>query len=602
MSLRSPACAALPACAVVAVALFAAACNSPKGGSTSSATSSAAAPVETIKAGYPAPRFPEYLRPPKTVDEMMPQIRRIVRARSGFQGVGLGVMNPGETVGLVVGINADDMTLAALQKGLAERKVKAVILHDYELNGVSREDAQELRRVRTLFTTEQGQLEEASWIETVFNEPDKVKAWLKERRPDLYDKVFPRTRELSPHMAEVREKMRGENTGQHIRMYLEKHPEMRGVFWGKGGSTSLRRDMHPLESRFLGLMMNDNRWDVMGAQGSYPGDIWLLAEQQELEPIPWIDHVRVTDPEGTDIAFDVTPDMADRWARGAYQRGHLYMIPNDATGRFGYSAVDYPAFVGDWIPKEPMAMPTGTIAATKGEGGFFPRWEVHYQDGYIDTVTGGGVVGDLLREFRFNYPHINDLSYPFSSPEHKGYFYLYEIAEGTHPKAFRAADAAVGVGGAERSRDGVFHWGLGITVQHEPGSKTKSQKLLDFTAQYNLPRDHGFHSMTFLTTYQVHLRNTDKTVNLVDKGHMTSLDNPEVRALASRYGDPNELLTEDWIPEFPGINVKGDDQAYAANPFQTIVKVNTAVGAGTYPFFYPPKNTTGAVAHTAQKR
>ena len=48
------------------------------------------------------------------------------------------------------------------------------------------------------------------------------------------------------------------------------------------------------------------------------------------------------------------------------------------------------------------------------------------------------------------------------------------------------------------------------------------------------------------------LRNANKWVNILDKGHMTSLDNPEVRALASRYGDPNYLLTEDWIPEVPG--------------------------------------------------
>ena len=572
------------ALAVAAVALIATACGSSEKSEQSTSEPAAASSAGTVMAGYPAPRFPEYLRPPENLEAMMPQIRRIVQARSGFQGVGLGVMNAGETVGLVVGVTADDMTLQALQKGLEERKVKSVILHDYELNGVSKEDAEALRKARTHFTTGQGWLEEAGWIESVFPEPDKVKAWLKERRPDLYNDLYPPDTQLSPHLAEAREQMR--NTGENIRKYLEMHPGIKGVFWGKGGSTSLRRAMHPLESKFLGLMMNDNRWDVMGRQGTYPGDVWLLAEQQQLEPIPYVDQVHVTDPEGTDIQFDVSADMAERWSRGAYQRGHLYLIPNDATGRFGYSAVDYPAFVGDWIPKEPMAMPTGTIAATKGEGGFYPRWEVHYQNGYIDKVTGGGIYGDVLREF-LQYPHINDLSYPFSSDEHKGYFYLYEIAEGTHPKAFRAPDANLGVGGAERSRDGVFHWGIGITVQHEPGSKTKSQKLLDFTAKYNLPRDHGFHSMTFLTTYQVHLRNADRTVNLVDKGHMTSLDNPEVRALASRYGDPDEQLTEDWIPQFPGINVKGDYQAYAANPFQTIVKLNQEVNAGSYPFFFP---------------
>jgi hypothetical protein len=40
-------------------------------------------------------------------------------------------------------------------------------------------------------------------------------------------------------------------------------------------------------------------------------------------------------------------------------------------------------------------------------------------------------------------------------------------------------------------------------------------------------------------------------VNLLDKGRMTTLDDPEVRALASRYGDPDYLLAEDWIPQIP---------------------------------------------------
>jgi hypothetical protein len=37
---------------------------------------------------------------------------------------------------------------------------------------------------------------------------------------------------------------------------------------------------------------------------------------------------------------------------------------------------------------------------------------------------------------------------------------------------------------------------------------------------------------------------------LVDRGHLTVLDDPEVRRVAAKYGDPDELLREDWIPEF----------------------------------------------------
>jgi hypothetical protein len=46
------------------------------------------------------------------------------------------------------------------------------------------------------------------------------------------------------------------------------------------------------------------------------------------------------------------------------------------------------------------------------------------------------------------------------------------------------------------------------------------------------------------------------------------LDDPEVRTLAAKYGDPDKLLTEDWIPEIPGINAPGSDEEYARDPWK----------------------------------
>ena len=75
----------------------------------------------------------------------------------------------------------------------------------------------------------------------------------------------------------------------------------------------------------------------------------------------------------------------------------------------------------------------------------------------------------------------------------------------------------------ERLRSGVIHWGLGITLHHDPGVQTQSQKLLDFTKKYNMPKDHGFHTHTYFTTYRVHLRSADRWITLLDKGRMMSL-------------------------------------------------------------------------------
>jgi hypothetical protein len=37
---------------------------------------------------------------------------------------------------------------------------------------------------------------------------------------------------------------------------------------------------------------------------------------------------------------------------------------------------------------------------------------------------------------------------------------------------------------------------------------------------------------------------------LVENGRLKILDDPEVRRLAAKYGNPDELLREDWIPEY----------------------------------------------------
>jgi hypothetical protein len=68
---------------------------------------------------------------------------------------------------------------------------------------------------------------------------------------------------------------------------------------------------------------------------------------------------------------------------------------------------------------------------------------------------------------------------------------------------------------------------------------------------------------------------------------MNSLDSPEVRALTSRYGDPQDLLTEDWVPEIPGINAKGRYEDYAKDPWKYVTAIFKKVDDGSYEHFHP---------------
>ncbi len=63
----------------------------------------------------------------------------------------------------------------------------------------------------------------------------------------------------------------------------------------------------------------------------------------------------------------------------------------------------------------------------------------------------------------------------------------------------------------------------------------------------DMPVNH-YHLYLYFITHVVHTRD-GRTVTLVDRGRPTALDDPEVRALAATYGDPDEILSLDWIPE-----------------------------------------------------
>ena len=92
-------------------------------------------------------------------------------------------------------------------------------------------------------------------------------------------------------------------------------------------------------------------------------------------------------------------------------------------------------------------------------------------------------------------------------------------------------------------------------------------QMLDlmWALKQELPFYH-FHVHLYFPTYTCKLKD-GREVKLIDKGRLTALDDPRVRRIAAKYGNPDELLREDWVPALPGINTAGDYQKdYAADP------------------------------------
>jgi hypothetical protein len=115
------------------------------------------------------------------------------------------------------------------------------------------------------------------------------------------------------------------------------------------------------------------------------------------------------------------------------------------------------------------------------------------------------------------------------------------------------------------------------------------KKWKEFAEKLNLPDGHDFHIQNYFITYRVHLRTSSKWVTIVDRGHLTSLDDPDVRTVAAKFGDADKLLSEDWIPDIPGINVAGSYEEYARDPWKYANARMQKILAGDFGFDLPKK-------------
>src|SRR5262245_29723375 len=106
--------------------------------------------VAAEKSSYPPPRFPSYLKPPKSIDEVLPFARAAVRQTGGRTPLGL--VEKG-TVLIVTDSIAEDMVMQAIKRAYEERGVKAQIVPEYELVGVNRDEARKAKETTRGYTS-----------------------------------------------------------------------------------------------------------------------------------------------------------------------------------------------------------------------------------------------------------------------------------------------------------------------------------------------------------------------------------------------------------------------------------------------------------------
>jgi hypothetical protein len=282
---------------------------------------------------------------------------------------------------------------------------------------------------------------------------------------------------------------------------------------------------------------------------TFPSELQDLIDQTVFQQIRQCVTVRVTDPEGTDFTFTNYDD--GRWNYPSHQWG----IPM-YVGRQGANST------------EPLNAPDlrGVIAGTTDHGGAFPFTRAHLEGSRVVEVEGDGVYADSwrakLRETKDEiWPNYKDRfgnDAPGTAEWGPGYFWFWECAIGTHLMCYRPKDSLYVYGGPlnntyERRRSGTIHCGFGLSndlqMRVSPG---------DYI-------NHVHIHLMFPTYVGRDAQGNEVTV--IDRGHLTALDSPAVRALAARYGDPDVVLAERYFQGIPGINLPGDYLAdYGRDP------------------------------------
>jgi hypothetical protein len=457
---------------------------------------------------YPAPRYPSYLRQPRStdVDELLPIARHHVSRKYGRSA--LGGIKEGDSLLILTHADQDPYVLEAVKRAMREAGAKSV-------DSVSRADlGMEVKQ----YSAADG------WREAV-----------------------DRLREMTETGVEYSVEAAA------LKRYLKDRPEYSGIHAGESGRPHWRR---ATGGNIKGNWLFNDYESFISKCNAYPDELFRMLDLKTLDHFSNASEVRITDPQGTDISWKVTEEQAALWPKGAYLSGHILGSTIQAI-RFGYDVKQFLEQARIFFPSV-----NGVVAGTSNHTGFFEQIEVHIEGGMIRDIKGGGRYGDVWREIVDRYKDVQYPGFPY-----KGWAYFNDCSIGTVPKGHRgiekvwnSTDPTTNL--PERMRAGVIHFGF--------GAEHWDETFLSYARENNLPTMHFPHVHCIFPTFSIRQRDTGEWVNLIDKGFMPMTKDPDVVRLAETIGAP-ELLEYDWIPAVPGINYPGDyDRDYAKDPVSWI--------------------------------
>ena len=491
---------------------------------------------EEAEVDYPQPRFPRYLVNPNP-DEMLNAARFAVRQPTGRSP--LGRMQSGDTVHVLLQWGQDVDVWEAIQEAWAERGVEAHAVWYWEIMGISKEEYYERMDPNVAHGNE-------AWKE------------LGNFRVD-YKKYFP----------EGVQKQFGEPvTDVYLRLnyavdYLDRHPEIKYIYAGNGGGNFWTAAFEHHGDKFQGNWFYNLRGNLLSKAAEFPADVWNLVDEKTLRPVPFVSEVTYRDPEGSSLHWALTPEEAQLWSRSSGASNHIYIYPSPLHSTMQEGAV---------------------LAAHANHTGIYPTMTIRLDThGAIQNIEGGGRTGELF-QMLVNHPDFQEAQFPKAPAP--GYWFFRQDGFATNPKYVTSFPHLIHgapwlANDAERNRAGIQH--LAFSYDSD------DPEDLAYARERGLPLGNGEHTAhlhNYFPTVQWKLRDTGELLTVAEKGYVKAFDDPEVRALAARYGNPELIFRYEWIPSFPGINVPGDyERDFAADPWKWVMDEWKQIQEGTYQYF-----------------
>ena len=496
---------------------------------------------------YPQPRYPRYLVNPNT-DDLLNAARVAVSQPTGRAP--LGKMQSGQTVYVFLQWPQDMEVWEAIRQAWAEKGVEAHGVSFGEVLGMSKEEFDETSNKNAAHGNE-------AWKE-LGNFREEYRAYFPESVQKEFGQAFS-----------------SEYFRKHMPAYLDEHPEIRNFYAGSGGGgfwTQALGEKHA--DKFQGNFIFTRPVDLLSKAAEFPADVWNLVDEKTLRPIPFISEVTFQDPEGTNLAWTLTPEQSSIWSRNSGSSNHIYVYPS---------------------PLHSSIQEGGVLAAHSNHTGVFSTMKVYLdQYGAVERIEGGGRVGELFGTL-VNHPILTEAKFPGAAVP--GYWFFRQDGFASNPKFVRSLPDMVEGGQymanlSERNRAGIQH--LAFSYDSD------NPEDLAYAQEQGIPLGRGQHTShmhNYFPTAQWKLRDTGEWLTVAEKGHVTMFDDPEVRALAASYGDPDLLFRYEWNPSIPGVNVGGEyEKDFAQDPWNWIMAEWEQIQAGAYEYFVEDYSLDNPVA------